>query len=414
MLALLRRRPDFRRLWLASSVSLVGDWLTLVAVSLLVLDRGGSPWALAVVYAAHALPQALSAPLAGPIADRFDRRRVLLGANLAQAVVTASMALAALRGSIGAVQLLVLARSALSALVVPAETAALPRLVHDDELVPANALIAATWSVSYVGGMALGGALATLGPATAIGIDALTFCVAAWVLRPMPSLPPMRPARELAEGSLWTAPREMGAAFAHALRDRRLLRALSAKSPLALAGGAGWIAINLVTATSHPFGSAAISLGIVQAVRGAGTGIGPLVASRLVARGSSSARLLVLVSTLSWGSMLLFVLAPNPLWILVASLSWGIGVGSNWVLSTVALQRHAPSSMLGRLAALDELGATMGMVLGALAGGRLVTNGVPIANAVGIVVALSSSLWIALWVLSSERHGIVPVRADSE
>src|SRR5262245_23484063 len=100
MLRLLRLRPAFRRLWLAGIVSLVADWLGFVAVSLLALDRGGGPGALALVLAVHALPHALFAPIAGAIADRFDRRRVLLAAPIAQASLTALMALAAARGEV--------------------------------------------------------------------------------------------------------------------------------------------------------------------------------------------------------------------------------------------------------------------------------------------------------------------------
>src|SRR4051812_27969054 len=162
MLRALRVYPQLRRLWLASTISLLGDWLSFVAVSLLALDRGGGASSLAVVLAVHALPRALLAPLAGTLADRFDRRRVLVGAAVVQAALTALMALAALAGAVLAVQALVLARSAVGAFVVPAETAALRGVVPEEDLLRANTLLSSTWSVTYVAGMALGGVLAAL------------------------------------------------------------------------------------------------------------------------------------------------------------------------------------------------------------------------------------------------------------
>lgn len=165
MRSLLARRPSFRRLWLAGATSLVGDWLSFVAVGMLAMDGGGGgALALAVVLAAHLLPAALLSPVWGAVVDRFDRRRLLVGADLAASVVTLGMVGAAAAGWLGALQLLLLARSAISAIVPPAETAALRHVVAPDELAPANAILAGTWSVAYVLGMALGGVAATLGP----------------------------------------------------------------------------------------------------------------------------------------------------------------------------------------------------------------------------------------------------------
>src|SRR5206468_1925066 len=67
---LLLTRPDFQRLWLSGVISLVGDWLSFVAVSVLTLEHGGGALGLAVVLAAHGLPQVLASPIAGVVADR--------------------------------------------------------------------------------------------------------------------------------------------------------------------------------------------------------------------------------------------------------------------------------------------------------------------------------------------------------
>jgi predicted MFS family arabinose efflux permease len=159
------------------------------------------------------------------------------------------------------------------------------------------------------------------------------------------------------------------------------------KTPIALAGGAGWIALNLLGAELQPFGAAALSFGVLQAVRGAGTGIGPAVAARLERAG-------VTEDALQWGArltMLTAVLAlafvRSPATLVAAALVWGMGTGSNWVLSHTALQRHAPDEVIGRLAAFDELLVTVAMVAGAFAGAAAVSvSGVPAAAVLGAVL----------------------------
>src|SRR5262245_51302082 len=87
-MSLFRRHPGFGRLWAAGAVSLCGDWLSFVAVSVLALTAGGGPFALALVFAAHAVPGAVLAPVAGALVDRLDRRRVLVAVDVIAALVT--------------------------------------------------------------------------------------------------------------------------------------------------------------------------------------------------------------------------------------------------------------------------------------------------------------------------------------
>src|SRR5262245_59796534 len=129
-MSLLLKRPAFRRLWAAGAISLVGDWLGFVGVGAVVLHRQGSPMSLVGLLAAQILPQALASPVAGALVDRFDRRKLLVLANAAQAAVTAVLALCVSTGSVPLLQALVLVRAILGTLVVPAETAAVRRTVE--------------------------------------------------------------------------------------------------------------------------------------------------------------------------------------------------------------------------------------------------------------------------------------------
>src|SRR5687767_2953872 len=117
MPSLLRRNPAFRRLWAAGAVSLVGDWLSFVAVAMLAVQGGGGAWGLALVFAAHLLPGALIAPVAGALVDGLDRRRVLVAADLIASLVTVAMTAVAFAGWIAALAPLLVVRSAVTALV---------------------------------------------------------------------------------------------------------------------------------------------------------------------------------------------------------------------------------------------------------------------------------------------------------
>lgn len=361
---LLRDSAAFRRLWAAGAVSLVGDWLSFVAVAALALGSGGGPFALALVFAAHALPGAMLAPVAGAIVDGFDRRRVLVAADLLAALATLGMVGAAFVGVIAAIPLLLLVRSAIVALVPPGESAAVRRLVPESELLPANSILAATWSVAFVAGMALGGFATLVGPTLALALDAASFAIAAALHATLPALPV--PARERTLGAvLRDVPRDTIAALRVAADHRPLLRAVLGKAPFGLAGGAGWLALNLVGASVQPFGAAALSFGILQAIRGAGTGIGPIVAARLAARGIAERALNAATVVLAFGSIATLAFATSTITLSVAVLAWGAGTGANWVLCHAAMQRHSNDAVIGRLAAFDELLVTLAMVASA-------------------------------------------------
>lgn len=346
---------------------MVGDWLSFVAVASLALSSGGGAFALALVFAAHALPAALLAPVAGALVDGLDRRRVLVVADLAAAAVTIAMTAAAVAHVTFAIPTLLLVRSGISALVPPGESAAVRRLVDDADLLEANSVLAATWSVAYVAGMALGGFAALLGPALALALDAVSFAIAAAVHSTLPAMPSPATRRSIAS-IVRAVPADTAAALRVAGANRPLLAAVLGKAPLGLAGGAGWIMLNLIGDAARPFGAAALSFGILQAIRGAGTGIGPAVASRLARAGARESTLQAAVIALALVGIMALGWARSPAMLTIVCFAWGCGTGANWVLAHAALQRHSSDAVIGRLAAFDELLVTLSMVASAFVG----------------------------------------------
>jgi MFS family permease len=393
---LLREHAGFRRLWLAAVVSLLGDWLTFVSVTVLTLELGEGPMALTGVLVAHLLPAALLSPLAGTVADRHDRRRLMIVANVAQAVLTVGAAASAHAGLVLAVQGLVFARSGVAAFIAPAEQAAIRRVVPEDALVDANALLAATWSTAYVVGMAAGGFMALLGPSIAIALDALTFVIAALLAAGLPS---MIPEREIPK--TMSVRREIGEALAVARETPGLLPAVLAKVPVGLALGGGWLALQLVASEREPFGPTAVSIGVLQMTRGLGTGVGPMVGARAVRTGGDVRKIVPLAAVLTIASIVLFVSTELRPVLLLAALGWGMGSGANWVLSSTLIQRLSGDARIGRLSSIDELGNVGAMLVGATLSALLISLAevprsiaciVPPLLAIPITLAVGSAL----------------------
>lgn len=404
---LLRTRPGFRRLWASQLISLMGDWLSFVAISLLALREGEGVVALALVLVAHSFPHALMAPIAGALVDRFNRISLLVGSNLIQALLTLGMAVGAIYGHLVAVQVLLFARASAGAFVMPAQSASLPHFVERDELYRANAIVSATWSVAFAMGMALGGVLAMLGPVPALLIDAATFVVAALIVRPLPTVVAERDDGASAWQAVVSAGRDMKTAASAAWNDRTLFAAVVAKSPIALAGGGAWVLINLVAADPAFIGAGGLALGLLHSLRGIGTGVGPIWASARIERGADAQRSIGVAQWFVFASIALFAAVQWWPVALVAVFFWGWGTGTNWVLSTASIQRGAADHLLGRLTAIDSLLMTTAMAIGAVLGALAVdaTNSAPVAGWLGL--ALGVTAWLGARLLARRGQATI-------
>jgi MFS family permease len=392
---LLRTYPVFAIFLLSEALSLAGDWFGVVAVSVLALEQGSGTGAFAVgvTLALHDLPMAVVRPFAGVLADRFDRRSLLIAVHVVQGLLTLGMTAAAVAGLLPVVQLLVLVRSVIAGFDWPARSGAIRRLVGEADLLDANAAGGIVWSTSFAVGMSLGGVVASYGPSLALGVDAASFFVAAALLLALPRMPTAG-----AEG-LGHALRKVASDLAEAVRvargDPRLLEVVLAKAPFGLAGGAGVVLINLV-ADAHPFaGTGPATLGVLQAVRGVGTGIFPLLASAALRRGLPVGVAWSATAVLGFGGMLGFGLASAPAAFVAATLVWGGGIGANWMIASAELQRRASDAVIGRLSGLDiflvELLFGSSALLGGFAYERWGTWG-----ALGISVSAGVALWLAV------------------
>lgn len=182
----LRDDPDFRRYWLARALSITGSMVTAVALPVLVYRLSGSPFLTALVTALEAAPYLLTGLFAGALSDRWNRRRVMVSADLVNAVVIGSIPLAHWLGILTVPQVLVVGFvvQMVYTFFDGANFGALPVLVGRARVAQANA---AVWTASslielFVPPLA-GLVLAVLNPATLLALDALSFVASASAVR---------------------------------------------------------------------------------------------------------------------------------------------------------------------------------------------------------------------------------------
>ena len=179
MWQLLRSNADFRRMFGAQVISYLGDWFSFVAVVGLVDDLTDSNFLVSLVMVAFSLPSFIASPVAGPMVDRFDRRRILIAVSMVQALAALGILLVG-DGTVWLAFVFQSTVSALAALVGPATSAAIPNIARDqEELRLANSILGSTWGVMLAIGAAIGGVFASVfGREACFIANAVSFVIA--------------------------------------------------------------------------------------------------------------------------------------------------------------------------------------------------------------------------------------------
>ena len=358
---LLRGNANVRRLWAGTVVSLFGDWFNTLALYRLALDLTGSEAALGGVFLTKLLPLALASPLAGVLVDRFDRKRILIGADLARAAIVLGFLLVRDAGDLWLLYALAAAQIAVSAAFTPAKNALLPGITSPRELLTANALLSATWSTMLALGAAAGGpAVDAFGTDAVFLFDAATYLVSAAFLWRLRAPEARRPAvTGAAEGALRVAGRQIADGWRYLARRPDVGRMALAKASWGVGGGGLILALALVGDRLFP-GVGTTGIGVLFAARGVGTGVGPLVGRALFRderRWPAVLGACVVASGLGYvaiSQVLEARLAVVALVVLAHAAS-----GANWVFSTTLLQRRAEDAFRGRVFATDWLLVTL-------------------------------------------------------
>ena len=185
-LELLRTNNQFRRLWSASIISLLGEWFNTIALFLLIFKYTDSEFLLGILFTIRMLCFALLQPISGLLADRINRKSIMIASNLAQVVLALCFLIVNGPEDIWWMLWLSGLMMLLHGAYVTAERAALPNIVSKENLATANALEAASWSSALCIGAMLGGIVVDLyGTSAAFIIDSFTFLLSAILLIPI-------------------------------------------------------------------------------------------------------------------------------------------------------------------------------------------------------------------------------------
>jgi predicted MFS family arabinose efflux permease len=404
-LTLLKQRPQFRTLWLASLVSMMGDWFNTIASVILVNRYTDSGVAVGALFLARALPPFLMGPLAGVIADRFNRKTILIVTDLLRAFIVSGFLLVNRPERAWLIYVLTIAQFAVSAFFEPARAAILPALVKGEaELLSANTLSSATWSAMLAFGAAIGGFTAALfGASTALIIDALTFFLSALLVWQITAVP--LPTARDETGSGWYDFVD-GLRYVRQHRDVGLFTLVKALGQI----GSGDILIAIYAERIFPGvgQEGAGALGLMFAAAGVGAILGPVIGN-YVTDGSAKA----LQQAIGAGFVALvagwaiFGWSPNLPIAMVGLMVRFMGGSLNWTYSSVLLQIKVPDRYLGRVFALDFGIFTLAMATAVWFTGLALdqTNLTP--RQISFILAVGSLIPVLFWMTASrfsERH----------
>lgn len=371
---LVRGNVKFRLLWFGQIVSLFGHWFNLIASAALVAKLTESGLAVGALFVVRMLAPFLASPFAGVVADRFNRKWILFWADLIRAVTVLGFLLVREPNMVWFLYTLTAIQTGISGFYFTARTAILPDIVEGRAVGTANAISSATWSVMLAVGAATGGLVAgTFGIWTAYLIDATTFLFSAMFIFQiqLASAAPLRHHDQTVRRVL----AEHLVGFRVVFGDPGLLLIVLQKSMLMLFFGAAFQVILVAIAKNvFSFGSeGSLSVGMMFALMGLGTGIGPLAARGMTGDHPNRMHLAILLSYLLAAVGLLVVsrLSSLPV-VLAGSFLVGLGNGQLWVFSTQLILQRTPAAVRGRVLA-SEFGffSLASAVSAALAGAAL-------------------------------------------
>ena len=387
-------------MWLAQVLSVCGDQLARVALTLLVFDRTGSSLLAAVTFAASVVPTFVGGIALAGLADRWPRRRVMIVCDLGRALLVAAMALPGVPIA-GLVGLLVLV-TLISAPFTSARAALYPDILTGDRFVLGTAVTLTTLQFGQALGFVVGGAVVGFfGVRISLLADAVTFVISAAIVR------------------IWVRPRPAARAVSHSEAEehggpltavRLTLTNPALRTPMMF----GWLAAfyNVPDGVSAPLaaslGGGAVAVGLILASQALGASVGAIAFSRLVAP-ARRVRWMGPLAVTACGVLIAFLLHPPlPVALAILGLSgifdcyqlaasasfvraaparyrssafgvaqggMSLGQGAAMIAAGAAAQVHSPSDVI---AASGAIGALCGLVIVASrrrASGGLATSG---------------------------------------
>lgn len=345
------RDPELRALWFSDWISDVGNFITFIALAVYINQLTGTATAVGVALALRSVPWFTVGPFAGLLADRLDRRRLVIATNLIRAVL---VALLPFTNAAWQAYALALASSTFAPVHRPARSALLAQVAPEGKLVPALAVLETTHQVLHTVGPAIGGLTVFLvGARHAFFVDAASFVIAAGFQARIRS-------RGRAAASSQSALADIREGM-HALFTARAARAYTLLNGALALGYSGMLAL-LVVYIREDLGQPGGMYGLVLSVAGLGTVMTSLV---IAARDEHHPRTPWAVASVAGVAAFALVWFRPPLPLLLpVALGFGLVDAGSGIPMTATLAETLPDQVRGRaygaVQALTELLAAIG------------------------------------------------------
>ena len=352
-LELLKNNSTFRRLWMGLAVSMMGEWFSTVALFVLIYTLTGSELGIGLLFVIRMFSMAFPQIFTGMLADRFSRKRIMIWSNILSTIAVLCLLFVDGKNDVWLIYVISAILMALHAVFIPAESASIPNVTKENELLTANALNSATWSAALCLGASIGGfVVSAYGVETAFFINAACFALGALMYStitiPQEEFQPK-------PGGFWAnSVGNIVEGFQIIISKPHVSRIVTAKALWAIFGG-GLVYMLVLIGDEIAFGDLAAGIGILFAARGLGTGLGPIFA-RYVFKNRNIWPFLLgsLVSVCGFAYVIIGFLEWSP-WIAVIVVCGHAASAINWVLSTVLLQERSDDEWRGRLFSTDFL-----------------------------------------------------------
>jgi MFS family permease len=377
----LRGNRNLALLFGGQVVSSLGDWLYITVLVVLVYSLTGSAALAALLTFVRLLPYALVLPLSGVLADRFDRKRLMIVADLGRAACMIGLLAVHSRGTVWIAFPLVFVSTCLFSLFRPAMSASLPAVAGGDEhLVQANTLMAQISGLSLLLGPALGGVVIAMGHEhSAFVINAATYLASTATLLCL-RIPARTTAAHTPHES-WL--HETLAGFRFLFRNQSLEAVTVTTAAGSWFNGAIWTLVVVLAERSWHVGES--GAGYLNAAMGIGALLSGFLIGGLLARVRlAHGYMLAMAATVA--CIALIGVSPAGLLPIAALASFGIFDVFNQVMGDTIIQQLTPDELLGRVFAALETTVIGGLMLGALVCGPLIGAIGPRATAVSFAI----------------------------
>lgn len=352
-------QQDFMLLWVGQLLSQIGDQCLLIAAITLITNLSASPLALLIPAFSLALPQVLFGLVGGVIADRIDRKWVMIASDLLRALLVLAALLVRTTGDLWILYLAAAGLAMVGAFFYPARNASIPNIVPDNLLLAANGMIQGSYILALILGPMLAGIIVDLwGWPAAIIFDSATFVVSAVTIL-LIRIPPLRNGKsgQAFSRTLW---QDMRVGLGFIYRSRSLRRVLPVTGVATL--GIGAVVLLAIPHLKVRLGAGGLEYGGAMSALGVGSILGGLVAARLSRRFS----LHILVGwmlILAGGAIVGFACAPDYLIVLFSVVALGMCIViARGALDTM-VQTLSPDEVRGRIQSAVALIVAAGTAL---------------------------------------------------